>query len=118
MSNSLQKTVRKQLYYFAAVLLSLYFIATPLTIGILAATHGIYPKFTFIIASAPSFCAFCLSFFKWKGLLFLPYVLGVWISLVYLGEHYVVDVLAGALYATLFFFVTLILKSKIKWLNI
>lgn len=35
------------------------------------------------------------------ALLLLPYVLGVWFSVVYLGEHYVVDVLAGIVYASL-----------------
>ncbi len=37
-------------------------------------------------------------FGKW-GYLFLPYVIGVWIAVMYLGEHYFVDVLAGAIYA-------------------
>ncbi len=33
----------------------------------------------------------------------LPYVFGVWFSVVYLGEHYVVDVIAGILYASISF---------------
>jgi membrane-associated phospholipid phosphatase len=35
--------------------------------------------------------------------LLLPYVLGVWFSVVYLGEHYVIDVIIGSLYASLAF---------------
>jgi len=31
----------------------------------------------------------------------LPYVFGVWFSVVYLGEHYAVDVIAGILYASI-----------------
>ena len=33
------------------------------------------------------------------GWLLLPYCIAVWIAVVYLGEHYVVDVIAGVLYA-------------------
>lgn len=43
-----------------------------------------------------------LFIYKWNkkwGLLFFPYVIGVWFAVIYLGEHYFVDVLAGAFYA-------------------
>jgi hypothetical protein len=33
------------------------------------------------------------------GLMFVPYVLGVWFAVMYLGEHYLTDVLIGAIYA-------------------
>jgi membrane-associated phospholipid phosphatase len=33
------------------------------------------------------------------GWLLLPYCVAVWIAVVYLGEHYVVDIIAGVLYA-------------------
>jgi membrane-associated phospholipid phosphatase len=36
---------------------------------------------------------------------FLPYPLLVWLSTVYLGEHYVIDVIAGAAYAFAAYFV-------------
>lgn len=88
---------------------TLYHKMNPNPVAAMPSLHAAYPFLVFL---------FCLSFFKWKGLLFFPYVLGVWISLVYLGEHYVVDILAGALYSAFFFFITLMLKSKIKWLNI
>lgn len=35
------------------------------------------------------------------GMFVLPYVFGVWFSVVYLGEHYAVDVIAGLLYASI-----------------
>jgi len=38
-----------------------------------------------------------------RGLLLFPYVFGVWFAVVYLGEHYVVDVLAGIIYASAVF---------------
>lgn len=46
---------------------------------------------------------FILKRFKKWGLLFAPYVLGVWFAVMYLGEHYFMDVLLGALYACLAF---------------
>lgn len=46
---------------------------------------------------------FLIKKFKLAGLLFAPYVAGVWFSVMYLGEHYFADVLIGALYATFVF---------------
>ncbi len=43
--------------------------------------------------------------FKTVGLLFLPYVIGVWFSVMYLGEHYFTDILIGIIYATAVFVV-------------
>ena len=46
--------------------------------------------------------------FKWSkkaGILFIPYVLGVWFSVIYLGEHYFIDVVMGAVYSTVIFLV-------------
>ena len=87
---------------------TLYHRMNPNPVAAIPSLHGAYPFLVFL---------FCLYFFKWKGLLFLPYVLSMWVSMVYLGEHYVVDLLAGALYATTFFLATIFLKTKIKWLN-
>ncbi|MCL5969939.1 MAG: phosphatase PAP2 family protein [Patescibacteria group bacterium] len=46
------------------------------------------------------------------ALILLPYVLGVWFSVVYLGEHYVIDVVAGILYATLAYFIIYFINKK------
>jgi membrane-associated phospholipid phosphatase len=46
--------------------------------------------------------------FKWNkkaGLAFIPYVLGVWFAVIYLGEHYFTDVLVGAIYSTVIFLI-------------
>lgn len=56
--------------------------------------HAAYPWLTFL---------FLLTKIKKWGFLFIPYVLGVWFSIVYLGEHYVFDILIGVIYATFFF---------------
>lgn len=46
------------------------------------------------------------------GMLVLPYVFGVWFSVVYLGEHYVVDVIAGLLYASVAYGVVKYVRQK------
>jgi len=43
--------------------------------------------------------------FKTAGLLFLPYVVTVWFAVMYLGEHYFIDVLIGAVYAVVVFLI-------------
>lgn len=53
--------------------------------------HAAYPWLIFLFVYNKS---------KKISLLVLPYVFGVWFAVVYLGEHYVVDVLAGITYAT------------------
>ncbi len=65
--------------------------------------HAAYPWLIFL------FIAKKLRFF---AVLALPYVFGVWFSVVYLGEHYVVDVIAGVLYATVGFAVVSFVKKK------
>lgn len=52
--------------------------------------HAAYPLLIFM---------FALKKIGLYALTLLPYVLGVWFAVVYLGEHYVVDVFAGIIYA-------------------
>jgi hypothetical protein len=49
------------------------------------------------------------------GLLFLPYVIGVWFSVVYLGEHYVFDVAMGFLYASFTYLIIMLLGKYHKY---
>lgn len=58
---------------------------------------------------------FALRYFKLKALSFLLYVLGVLISLVYLGEHYVIDIIAGILYAIFFYIISTEVLHTINW---
>ncbi len=44
--------------------------------------------------------------------LILPYVFGVWFAVIYLGEHYAVDVIAGIIYASFAYLVINFLKKK------
>ncbi len=66
-------------------------------VAALPSLHAAYPFIIFL---------FALSFFKKKGWFFFPYVLAMWVSIVYLGEHYVIDVILGAVYALIAFLLT------------
>lgn len=79
---------------------SVYHNFNPNLVAAVPSLHAAYPLLVFL---------FALKFFKKKALLFLPYVLGVWISIVYLGEHYFIDALLGGIYAFVFFYVTQVL---------
>ncbi|MGD0523207.1 MAG: phosphatase PAP2 family protein [Candidatus Microgenomates bacterium] len=55
--------------------------------------------------------------FKWNkkvGLAIIPYVLGVWFAVIYLGEHYFIDVAMGALYATVIFIIVEKITNRAK----
>ncbi len=81
---------------------SVYHNFNPNPVAAMPSLHAAYPFLVLL---------FALSFFKLKALFFLPYVLLTWFSIVYLGEHYVVDILAGAIYAIIFYFVAIRLHS-------
>jgi len=46
---------------------------------------------------------FAFKVWRWKSLPVLALPVGTWFSAVYLGEHYVVDVLGGIAFATVAF---------------
>ncbi len=54
---------------------------------------------------------FAVRKFKTWGLVLVPYVAGVWFAVIYLGEHYFIDVLIGAVYAIFVF--NLVIERKI-----
>ncbi len=60
--------------------------------------HAAYPFLIFLFLGRKS---------KRLALLTSPYVLGVWFSVIYLGEHYFIDVLLGAIYAAFSYFIVL-----------
>jgi membrane-associated phospholipid phosphatase len=76
---------------------TVYGIMAPNPVAALPSLHAAYPFLVYL---------FLVRFYGWKGHLFLPYVLVVWISIVYTGQHYVVDALVGALYSLVTFAVT------------
>jgi PAP2 superfamily len=72
-----------------------FFDANP--VAAIPSLHAAYPFLVWL---------FGLRFFGRRALLFTPYVLAVWLSIVYLGEHYVTDIVAGALYGLVGFWLT------------
>lgn len=64
-----------------------------------------------LVAAVPSLHAaypllilfFLVRKYQVRGLLILPYVFGIWFSIVYFGEHYVFDIVIGALYSIIIF---------------
>ncbi|MBI2600995.1 phosphatase PAP2 family protein [Candidatus Daviesbacteria bacterium] len=79
---------------------TIYHQFNPNPVAAIPSLHAAYPLLVLLLS---------LYFFGIRALWFSPYVAGVWLSIVYLGEHYAVDVLIGAVYATVFFFMTLVL---------
>lgn len=66
----------------------------PNPVAAIPSLHAAYPFLVFLALRHYS---------KKIGYLFLPYCLFIWFSIVYLGEHYVIDALLGIAYATLAF---------------
>lgn len=87
-------------------LVSTYHNLHPNPVGAIPSTHTAFPLLIFL---------FALKAFKTKALIFLPYVLAVWISIVYLGEHYVLDILIGIIYTIVFYLLSVKLMHRINW---
>lgn len=64
----------------------------PNPVAAIPSLHAAYPFLAFLALRHYS---------KLAGWIFLPYCFLVWFSIVYLGEHYVIDALLGVAYATL-----------------
>lgn len=76
---------------------TIYYSFDPNLVAAVPSLHAAYAMLVFL---------FALKFFKRKALFFALYVLGVWFSIIYLGEHYFIDVVLGVIYAVVFFYVT------------
>jgi len=74
---------------------SVYHSFNPNLVAAIPSLHAAYPLLVFM---------FFLRYFKKKAPFFFLYVVAVWISLVYLGEHYAIDVIIGAIYALVFYY--------------
>lgn len=85
---------------------TIYHNLNPNPVAAVPSLHAGYPFLVLLLA---------LRFFRLKGLLFLPYALGVWLSIVYLGEHYIVDIIAGIIYALAAYLATINLLYRINW---
>lgn len=76
---------------------TIYYNFNPNSVAAVPSLHAAYP---FLVLF------FAVKFFKLKGLFFIPYVLGTWWAIVYLGEHYVADIVAGIIYALFAYILT------------
>ncbi len=74
---------------------TIYGFIAPNPFAAIPSLHAAYPWLIFL-------CAIKIKRIKAFPLLLLP--LGVWFSTVYLGEHYVVDLIAGVIYSTVAYF--------------
>ncbi len=84
----------------------------PNPVAAIPSLHAAYPLLVLL---------FAYNFYNKKALWFLPYVFLVWFSIIYLGEHYFMDVVIGAIYAITSFYLTRLLFSyfqkKTFWVN-
>lgn len=85
---------------------TIYHNLNPNPIGSVPSTHAAYAFLIFL---------FSLHFFKYKALFFLPYVLAIWFFIVYLGEHYVIEVVLGAFYALIFYLLSVKFFHQVNW---
>ncbi|KKR93173.1 MAG: Phosphoesterase PA-phosphatase related protein [Candidatus Daviesbacteria bacterium GW2011_GWA1_41_61] len=87
-------------------LVTVYHNLNPNPVGAIPSVHTAWPLLIFL---------FAYRYFKTKALYFLPYVLSVWLAIIYLGEHYVLDVLTGIIYAIVFYVISVEIMHRINW---
>lgn len=95
----INKILDQTLQYFpdSLNLPSIYHNFNPDRVAAIPSMHAAY---TFLVL------LFSVSLFGKNGWLFLPYFSGVIFSIVYLGEHYMIDVILGMGYALVFFLIS------------
>ncbi|MDQ3044123.1 MAG: phosphatase PAP2 family protein [Chloroflexota bacterium] len=74
--------------------------ASPNPVAAMPSLHAAFPWLVML---------FAVRYFGKRGLLFLPYNLMLWFSVVYLSQHWVIDILAGMVWATISFGLILLL---------
>lgn len=67
-----------------------YNLLSPNEVAAMPSLHAAYPTLFFL---------FVVRIWGWKGSPFLLYAAGVWLSIMYMGHHYFIDVAAGIAYA-------------------
>ena len=76
---------------------TVYQLFDPNQVAAIPSLHAAYPLLLLL---------FACRFFGLRALVLAPYVAGVWLAVVYMGEHYVFDVVAGAAYSVAAFLFT------------
>src|SRR5205807_662956 len=73
-----------------------YFFIKSNLVAAIPSMHAAYPTLMLLYG---------LKFFGKKGWVFLIYALSMWFTIVYLGEHYVIDILVGVIYCLVVFMI-------------
>ncbi|MBA2278086.1 MAG: inositol phosphorylceramide synthase [Chloroflexia bacterium] len=74
--------------------LSIWGAASPHPVAAMPSLHASFPWLVMM---------FAVKYFRWWGLVFIPYNLALWFSVVYTANHWVVDILAGIAWAIVSF---------------
>ncbi|MFA6198211.1 MAG: phosphatase PAP2 family protein [Patescibacteria group bacterium] len=91
-------------YAFKVHLPSLYMMIGANQVAAMPSLHSAWPWYTFL----------CLTYFyRWKAVWFIVVPTTIWLGVVYLGEHYIIDVIAGVVYATIAFLIVYALRKHI-----
>ena len=68
----------------------IYQAFNPNPVAAIPSVHAAYPTLMLL---------FAVRYFGKRGLAIFPYVASVWLAVIYMGEHYVIDVLIGIVYS-------------------
>lgn len=77
-------------------------------VNLVAAVPSMHAAYAFLVF------LYALRYFKKWGLIFLPYFLLMWIIIIYLGEHYLVDIILGAIFDLIFFVLSILIVKNYK----
>jgi PAP2 superfamily len=69
---------------------TVYQLFDPNQVAAIPSLHAAYPLLLLL---------FACRFFGLRALVLAPYVVGVWLAVIYMGEHYVFDVVVGGAYS-------------------
>lgn len=84
---------------------TVYALFNPNQVAAIPSLHAAYPLLILL---------FACRFFGVPGVLVTPYVAGVWLAVIYMGEHYVFDIAVGALYCVSAFVLTEYLVPRLR----
>ncbi len=73
--------------------------ASPNPVAAMPSLHAAFPWLVLL---------FAVRCFGWRGLIFLVYNAALWFSVVYLSQHWVIDIIGGIVWATLWFVIILL----------
>ncbi len=78
--------------------------------NLVAAVPSMHAGYSFLVA------LYAVRYFKKWGLIFIPYFVLMWFTIVYLGEHYVIDIILAAIIDLAAFWLSIqIVRNYKKW---